>query len=161
MEAMPAPIDSPTLHPLRRADLMRNSDIGPSWRATKNPRPKPTMAAFIDRTLCVWPPKSCEVGKATGCDPLPEDQGSRQASVRLERVAGNLSGKRESQSCIQARGAAVDGCVEHQQGSPPLGGDCFHGTHQRGRDPPPAMARAGHELGHLGAMRLVGRQSKE
>src|SRR5947209_10715639 len=35
---------SPTAHPPRSVERIRNSDIGPSWSATKNPRPKPTTS---------------------------------------------------------------------------------------------------------------------
>src|SRR5580700_1956695 len=156
---MPAPTESPALHPLRRVDLMRNSDIGPSCRATKNPSPKPTTAAFIaqdSRPVA----KSGEAGKAVRSDPLPEDERAGQPSMRLERVVGDLSGESESQTCIQPRSAAVDSGVEHQKGSSPLDGSDLRSTHQCGRDPPPAMAGTGHELGHLGPMRLVGRQGK-
>src|SRR3954454_12729962 len=39
---MPAPIASPTAQPRRSVERMRNSDIGPSWSATRNPSPNPT-----------------------------------------------------------------------------------------------------------------------
>src|SRR3954465_13480627 len=39
---MPAPIASPTVQPRRSGERLRNSDIGPSWSATKNPSPNPT-----------------------------------------------------------------------------------------------------------------------
>src|SRR6202035_4228444 len=54
--AMPAPIATPTFHPLRSVDLIRNRDIGPSWSATKNPNPNPTMAAFIAQNFSAHPP---------------------------------------------------------------------------------------------------------
>src|SRR4051794_2783610 len=37
----------PTRQPPRSVERTRNSDIGPSWRATKNPRPNPTNRACI------------------------------------------------------------------------------------------------------------------
>src|SRR3954469_12659174 len=39
---MPAPMASPTRRPERSVERISSSDIGPSWRATKKPRPKPT-----------------------------------------------------------------------------------------------------------------------
>src|SRR4051812_2135206 len=41
---MPAPIATPTAQPPRNVERIRNSDIGPSWSATKKPRPKPTIS---------------------------------------------------------------------------------------------------------------------
>src|SRR3954466_3576577 len=41
---------SPTAQPPRNVERIRNSDIGPSWRATKKPRPKPT----ISECTCSW-----------------------------------------------------------------------------------------------------------
>src|ERR1700720_247014 len=80
--AIPAPIAIPTRHPLRSVDLIRKSDIGPSWRATKNPSPKPMMTAFIAANTIAaaltrlraaeardpHPWYACEFGAATGRD---------------------------------------------------------------------------------------------
>src|SRR5215212_11303936 len=46
---MPAPMASPTPQPARKVERMSSSDIGPSWRATKKPSPKPTSAECIGR----------------------------------------------------------------------------------------------------------------
>src|SRR4051812_11169618 len=41
---MPAPMASPTRRPERSVERISSSDMGPTWRATKKPRPKPTRA---------------------------------------------------------------------------------------------------------------------
>src|ERR1017187_7021827 len=112
---MPAPTPSPTRHPLRSVDLMRNRDIGPSWRATKKPRPKPMTAAFIVEYSSFSSDHSRHVEQATWSDSLPEDQCARQPAVRLERVVGYLSGQRESEPRVQTSRAAFDCGVEYQE----------------------------------------------
>src|SRR4051794_29475160 len=42
---MPAAIASPTARPLRSVERTSSSDIGPTWSATKKPRPNPTATA--------------------------------------------------------------------------------------------------------------------
>src|ERR1039457_2295582 len=104
---MPAPTPSPTRHPLRSVDLMRNRDIGPSWRATKKPRPKPMTAAFIVEYSSFSSDHSRQVEQATWSDSLPEDQCARQPAVRLERVVGHLSRQRESEPRMQTSRATI------------------------------------------------------
>src|ERR1022692_1657777 len=53
------------------------------------------------------------------------------------------------------------GSRQIQQGSPQLDGDGFRGLHQRGAHAMAAMVRAGHELGDLGSVRLVGCEVEE
>src|ERR1017187_737788 len=157
---MPAPIASPTCQPLRSVDLMRNRDIGPSWRATKNPRPKPMTAAFIVE-YSSFSGDSRQVEQATWSDSLPEDQCPGHPAVRPERVVGYPSGQRESEPMVQTSRAAFGCGVEHQECPPELNRDSRGCTHQRRGDSTSAVARSGHELGHLRPMWLVRRHVEE
>src|ERR1700722_11780466 len=139
---MPTPIAAPTRHPLRSVDLIRNSDIGPSCSATKNPSPNPMIAAFMIRGAR-WCRGSREIQTFQGADSLPEDQGPGQPAVRLESVVGNLTGQGEAESVIHAAGATVDRGVEDQQGSAQLDRDGFRRVHQRGGHAVAAMVHAG------------------
>src|SRR5512132_595563 len=60
MTAIPEAIASPTSQPFRSVDRIRYSESGPSWSATKKPRPKPTenacmSASPIEQAACSFP----------------------------------------------------------------------------------------------------------
>src|SRR5215218_6107292 len=120
--ATPAPIASPIGTPLRSVERIANSDSGPSWAATKNPRPKPTTRTLIGspyrrrpglrerRTTLAGPLRGARAGHAgeQEREPGPCGPGSERTRTRVVRRRGAARWRRGAwprRGARQRRGA--------------------------------------------------------
>ena len=110
--AMPAPIASPTRQPARSVERTRNSDIGPSCSATRNPSPNPTVRAC----MAAGYPRHCTPARRSGRRPLeswPSTESTARSSgssVRTGACPGATSAPR-SASAPTPRPTACGACA--------------------------------------------------